>query len=459
MSHLKSLTTRFTKLRRSPLAIVLPISVLLLMVVWWTQQSNVNSLTRRLKEFRRQVRELPTTVESKNQLDRQVLILQQHVDTLPNTVPQKAQLSRELTGLKQQTDTLSAMVTQKDRLALEQNRLALEQDQLTLQNAVYSSLLQALGGLFFLMAALFAWRYVRSSDEKQIIERFSKAVEQLGNDKQEVRLGGIYALERISKDSEKDYWTVMEVLTSFVHLRCVSPQASPPTESPLAELSLATDLDSLREDLSPYPRDVQAALRVIGRRDVSRDPDDRRIDLSQINLSHANLKGVNFQRVDLSAAVLRHANLREADLSGADLSGADLSGAFLGMSQFKAANLTNASLAKVEWIGGRLQDAILIGADLADADLRGAVLRRSHLDQTILTHTNLRGANLLGTIGLTPDQLIAAQVDEATELPEAAGSSRHQVRPGKASSSAEPSAAESEPAHPPESDIVRSPKR
>jgi hypothetical protein len=44
---------------------------------------------------------------------------------------------------------------------------------------------------------------------------FSKAVEQLGSDKLEVRLGGIYSLERISKESPDDYWTVMENLTAF----------------------------------------------------------------------------------------------------------------------------------------------------------------------------------------------------------------------------------------------------
>jgi hypothetical protein len=28
--------------------------------------------------------------------------------------------------------------------------------------------------------------------------------------------GGIYSLERISKESPDDYWTVMEILTAFV---------------------------------------------------------------------------------------------------------------------------------------------------------------------------------------------------------------------------------------------------
>src|SRR3712207_3973288 len=38
----------------------------------------------------------------------------------------------------------------------------------------------------------------------QITERFTRAIDQLGHDRTEIRLGGIYALERIAKESEED---------------------------------------------------------------------------------------------------------------------------------------------------------------------------------------------------------------------------------------------------------------
>ena len=61
-------------------------------------------------------------------------------------------------------------------------------------------------------AALLAWAALRQAAtaterhqeqtnadrQRRITENFSKAVEQLGSDKLEVRLGGIYSLERIS---------------------------------------------------------------------------------------------------------------------------------------------------------------------------------------------------------------------------------------------------------------------
>ncbi len=56
----------------------------------------------------------------------------------------------------------------------------------------------------------------RLTQERLLTERFSKAVEQLGKDTTTVRIGAIYALERIARDSDKDHWTIMEVLTSYV---------------------------------------------------------------------------------------------------------------------------------------------------------------------------------------------------------------------------------------------------
>ena len=55
--------------------------------------------------------------------------------------------------------------------------------------------------------------------QRRITESFAKATEQLGSDKIEARLGGIYTLERISKESPDDYWTVMEILTALVRVR------------------------------------------------------------------------------------------------------------------------------------------------------------------------------------------------------------------------------------------------
>ena len=60
-------------------------------------------------------------------------------------------------------------------------------------------------------------------------DRFTKAIEQLGSDKLDVRIGGIYALERIARDSAKDHPTVMEVLTAFIREHSREPW--PPSDA------------------------------------------------------------------------------------------------------------------------------------------------------------------------------------------------------------------------------------
>jgi hypothetical protein len=52
--------------------------------------------------------------------------------------------------------------------------------------------------------------------EGQITDRYTKAVDQLGSQHLDVRLGGIYALERIARDSPDDRATIEEVLTAYV---------------------------------------------------------------------------------------------------------------------------------------------------------------------------------------------------------------------------------------------------
>src|SRR5215212_519087 len=61
---------------------------------------------------------------------------------------------------------------------------------------------QILGGAALLSGLYFTWRTLQVNREGQITERFTRAIDQLGKveDRQklfEIRVGGIYALERI----------------------------------------------------------------------------------------------------------------------------------------------------------------------------------------------------------------------------------------------------------------------
>jgi hypothetical protein len=122
------------------------------------------------------------------------------------------------------------------------------------------------------------------TEQGQVTDRYTKAIEQLGSDKLDVRIGGIYALERITHDSSRDYPTVMEVLAAFVreHSR---------EQWPLPESDDASVPKRTKRTTRP---DIQAALTVIGRPSTPqvRPP----IDLTRANLTRAQLSDADLVR-------------------------------------------------------------------------------------------------------------------------------------------------------------------
>jgi hypothetical protein len=106
----------------------------------------------------------------------------------------------------------------------------------SLQNEMRKTLIQVVGGAFAIIALYFTYRRVRVAEEGHVTDRYTKAVEQLGaitaeNRRNiEVRLGAIYALERIAIDSPRDHWAIMEVLTAYVRQNAPAPVDQPTEE-------------------------------------------------------------------------------------------------------------------------------------------------------------------------------------------------------------------------------------
>lgn len=209
--------------------------------------------------------------------------------------------------------------------------------------------------------------------EEIVPERFSKAIEQLGNEKIETRFAAIYALERIARDSHKDHWTIMEILAAFIREN--------------APVNQKYEDDS--QHSSKLPTDIQTALAVIGRRNSHKDPVNQKLDLRNTDLSNADLTEAN-----LSRAILVGANLQWINFTRANLSEADLSITYLCGSIFYEANLQKAILPEANLQGVVLRKANLSKAILYDANLEGAILCDAKLEGAILCGANLEGAVL-----------------------------------------------------------------
>lgn len=265
-----------------------------------------------------------------------------------------------------------ARQAQRAETAMKAEAIAVDRQlkQRELRQSYWRTVLQSAGAVALLAGLAFTWiemadsrettqqqlgftaRQLEAVESGQITERFSRAIDQLGDDAAvEVRVGGIYGLERIAHDSERDRQTVAEVLSSFV----VRVTAAEPRVDELGLLEYQA------------PPDVRAAATVLGRMYLSGEPtayDLNGAKLHTANLKNANLRGASLASADLRLAKLDSADLREAVLDDADLRNADL----------RSANLRNASLGL----------AHLENADLTNADLRGAQLDTTGLDNTFL---------------------------------------------------------------------------
>ena len=214
-------------------------------------------------------------------------------------------------------------------------------------NEARKTLATILGGAAFLVGGFFTWQNIKVaqdaastsqralevSREGQITDRFSKAIEQLGSEKLQIRLGGIYALEGIANESAELHWPIVEVLCTYVRVNApVKPQKSPQKNQ------AATTRARLDADIHPAA-DIQAILTVLGRRDQRNEKEGQDIDLSNTDIRGADLRGANFSRAFLWDANFSRATLYQANLSGADLTEADLEGADLSFTDLSGADL------------------------------------------------------------------------------------------------------------------------
>ena len=266
-------------------------------------------------------------------------------------------------------------------------------DAVRAQNDARGVMVQVAGGLVLLVGAYVTWRQLQLGRESmrqtmeatnaqlkaaqdqltvdrdsQLTQRFAQAVDQLGSEQIVVRIGGIYALERLARNSVADAGAVAELLCSYIR------QHSPRTAGPAAR---DPSSDSPPDHLELRAADVRTALFVL-KKGTIRPEGDEPLRLLGTDLQLAGLDSARLAGVDLQGADLRWAWLRWAQLDGADLSYADL----------RNAHLDGASLA---------------GAEMAEAQLRGA---------------HLEGASLLGVLDLGQAQLEGALADDDTIWPE-----------------------------------------
>lgn len=223
--------------------------------------------------------------------------------------------------------------------------------------SVAQALAVFLAGTVGLIGLYFTWRNLRQAQESsqetlrlteqgQITERFTRAVEMLGSEHLEVRLGAIHALGRIARDSDRDHWPIMSVLTAYLREQTlrdaerstITPEKPPSLRHMYPETTEGQSTQGI-DVVIPYS-DKQAVGAVIRHRSrYYGNGEDEPLDLAAVDLQAVNFQGAHLEQAmligtDLSLTCLTEAHLQEAslmqaNLKGANLEGANLEGAFL----------------------------------------------------------------------------------------------------------------------------------
>jgi uncharacterized protein YjbI with pentapeptide repeats len=288
----------------------------------------------------------------------------------------------------------------------------------------------------------------------QITDRFTRAVDQLGsqNDdkkpKVETRVGGIYALERIARDSladtqdpdaRKNQKVIMEILTAYVRenarwqgdSRCDTIPIAPASSADASPtVIVATNATQIEQTVTPTasvssePRaDVVAALTVLARNDWFGDvtPTPTGVGLTTpapiATPTDIAARAWNVDRTDLRHVVLPGSRLTGLTLYCAHLDWADFSQASLVGASFNNSQLVHTQLFEAHVEGAHFNNANLDHANFGQAYLNGADFNGANLDHANFIGSHLEGAILLNVQGIVPAQFNVSCFDDHTQWP------------------------------------------
>jgi hypothetical protein len=231
------------------------------------------------------------------------------------------------------------------------------------------TVLQALAGVFAILALYYTYRRVRVSEQSHITERYTRAIEQLGavrTDRNgqtepniEVRLGAIYALERIAQDSPRDHWPIMEVLTAYVRQNAPIPKDLLPQEQ-ISEAAKNRRLSELMPKIKKGPpTEIQAILTVLGRRRRGHrcEREGQRLDLTRCDLRGANLSGIMGRRAHFEKARFNGSHLEGTNFWCAHVERASFIQAHIEEANFKQTHVERATFFRAHVIGTSFNQA------------------------------------------------------------------------------------------------------
>jgi hypothetical protein len=242
-------------------------------------------------------------------------------------------------------------------------------------------LLYVLGGVIAILGLVYT--HARNRRERvqldllrsdNVTGRFTAAVGQLGGS-MDVRVGAVYALERIARDSSDDASTIQQILCAYVREHTRGTSSDQVQKAVDADVDACLDVLLLRQNVWPEEHRLTFSNISFARLSGAR--------LASALLNQAELRGAQLDDADLAGARLNYSDLRAANLRGANLSGANLTHVDLTFANLSGANLSHSDITGANFANARLAGARFVGDERNDPALPELILAEARWSPTV----------------------------------------------------------------------------
>ncbi len=321
-------------------------------------------------------------------------------------------------------------------------------DRFLAENEARRTLAQVLTGLGFLITIYTAQENLKVSQTGQITDRYTKAVGQLADQAHlEVRLGGLFSLERVSWESPTDHLAIMQLLATYAQQRLDMGEPAVDLKTNSAVKAASADVRAVFDIFRRRKDELEELERRRGAGVSLKNTDLREVDLSLLHLERSDFGGALFDGLRMPLARFSHSSFEKASMIKVQLDLAQLVGARFQQTRLDEANLTGSNFSQAQFRSCRLTRASMMGTTLThtvfdNCDLAGAIFVNAKLQKTRFLKSDLRGAvfglgamegvdfmgsnldgayvvgvDLSGCGGLVQTQIDGAEGDGTTKLP------------------------------------------
>ncbi|WP_258906929.1 pentapeptide repeat-containing protein [Actinokineospora sp. UTMC 2448] len=228
------------------------------------------------------------------------------------------------------------------------------------------------------------------AEARRITELYTKAVEQLGSDKAPVRLGGLYALERLAQDHGEQRQTIVNVLCAYLRMPYTPPD-NPPVLDDITDPAVRKELIAEHRE-QVQEREVRlAAQRILARHLHPGDNPDNPVETFWTGID-VDLTNATLTDLDLSGCIVHTTSFRGATfIDEAWFSGVTFTGNVISA----GAIFTGSAIFTEATFGGAASFRQATFTDVADFD-RATFTRQANFAGVAFTDVYFSGATFTG---------------------------------------------------------------